>query len=130
MVEGQAEPSVGELLGALARDTGVLMRQELQLVSTEMTLKARVFARNTGLIAFGGALALAGGLALLAAAIAALHLVLPLWLSALLVGVAVTGIGYAFISKGLAALKAIDAVPTKTLHTLSADVAWAKEQVR
>ncbi len=130
MVAGQTEPSVGELLGALARDTGVLMRQELQLASTEMTLKARAFARNTGLIAFGGALALAGGLALLAAAIAALHLVLPLWLSALIIGVAVTGIGYAFISKGLTALKQIDAVPAKTLETLHADVAWAKEQVR
>jgi Putative Actinobacterial Holin-X, holin superfamily III len=130
MVEGQPEPSVGDLLSALARDTGVLMRQELQLVTTEMTLKARIFARNTGLIAFGGALALAGGLALLTACIAALHLVLPLWLSALIVGVVVTAAGYAFMMKGISALKHIDAVPAQTLSTLSADVAWAKEQVR
>ena len=130
MVEGQPEPSLGELLGALARDTGVLVRQEFQLASTEMTLKARRFARNTGLIALGGALSLAGGLALLAAAIAALSLLLPLWLAALSVGVVVAGAGYALILKGVAALKALDAVPTTTLNTLNADVAWAKEQVR
>ena len=129
-MEGRPDGSVGELLGTLARDTSALMRQELQLASTEMTLKARRAARNAGLVAFGGALALAGFLALLSAAVAALGLVLPVWLAALIVGVVVTGAGCAVLARGLTALRHIDPIPGRTLGTLSDDVAWAKEQVR
>ncbi|HEX2671176.1 MAG TPA: phage holin family protein [Polyangiaceae bacterium] len=130
MVEGQPETSVADLLGKLSRETGALVRQELRLAATEMSVKARALARNTGFIAMGGALALAGGLTLLGAGVAALHLLLPLWLSALIIGSVVTLFGAALFSKGLAALRKLDVVPTKTLETLGADVAWAKEQVR
>jgi hypothetical protein len=130
MVEAQAEPSVGELLRALARDTGVLMRQELQLASAEMTLKAKTFAHNAALVATGGALALAGGMVLLAALVAGLSTVLPVWASALIVGLAVTLCAGLLIRRGLSALKQIGPVPEVTINTLKADAAWAKEQIR
>jgi hypothetical protein len=130
IADGQQEPSVGVLLGTLARDTGVLVRQEMQLASTEMTLKARRVARNMALIAMGGGVSLVGFAALMIAAIAALHFVLPLWLSALIVGIPVMGLGYALISKPLEMLKQMDPVPERTKNTLAEDVEWAKEQVR
>ncbi|HWA71942.1 MAG TPA: phage holin family protein [Polyangiaceae bacterium] len=130
MVEANDPASVGELLGTLARDTGALMRQELKLASAEMTVKGKRLARSLGVVAAGGALSLAGFLALLAAGIAGLHAVLPLWLSALLVGLSVLGVGYALISKGLRAIADIEPLPEQTLNTLSADVAWAKEEIR
>jgi len=123
-------PSIGELLGNLARDTGTLVRQEIQLASAEMQVKARKVARNAGLIAVGGALTLAGGLALLIAAIAGLALVIPLWLAALILGVVICGGGYAFVRVGLRGLREIQMRPEQTIQTLNADVAWAKEQVR
>lgn len=124
------EPSVGELLGNLARDTGALVRQELQLATAEMYVKSKRVGRNAGLIAIGGALGLAGVLVLLAAAIAALTLVLELWLAALIVGALVCAVGFAFVSAGLSGLRRIQLRPEQTLETLNADVAWAKEQIR
>ena len=126
----QAEPSVASLLGTLARDTGVLVRQEVELASTEMTLKARRFTREAGMIAAGTAVALLGFAAMLTAGIVALEAVVPLWLSALLVGIAVTGVGYGMVSKGMSGLERLEVLPEKTIKTLQEDVEWAKEQVR
>jgi hypothetical protein len=126
----KTDPSVGELLGTLARDMGVLVRQEVRLVSAEMTLKAKSFARNTLLVVLGGALGIAGLLVLIAAAIAALDTILPLWLSALIIGVVILGVGYLFIQKGLNAIRHIDPLPEQTIETIKDDVAWAKEQAR
>ena len=130
MPEAQAEPSVGELLRALARDTGVLMRQELKLAGTEMTVKARRLALSTALVVIGGALALAGLMVLLAAAVAGLSAKFPVWASALIVGLLVMAVGGVFINRGLTALKRIDPLPNETIGTLKRDVEWAKEQVR
>ena len=124
------DPSVGELINTLAQDMGVLVRQEVRLASAEMSLKAKQLARSTSLVVLGGALGIAGLLGLVGAAIAALDTVLPLWLSALVIGLVVLGAGYAFIRKGLNAITHLDPLPEQTLETLRADVAWAKEQVR
>lgn len=129
MDDGKSEPSVGELLRALARDTSVLVRQEVQLASAEMTLKAQSFARCAGTVAFGGAMALVGLAALVFALIFGLQAWLPLWLSALLVGLVVSGAGYGFVKKGLGAIRKIDLLPEKTIGTLKDDVGWAKEQM-
>jgi len=130
MLEAQAEPSVGDLLRALARDTGVLIRQELRLAGTEMSAKAERVVHSAAVIATGGALVLAGGLALLAAAIAGLATHLPLWASALSVGLVVMAAGYLLVNRGLSAMKRIDPLPVETINTLKADAEWAKEQVR
>lgn len=130
MVDAKDPASVGDLLGTLARDTGALMRQELKLASAEMAVKGKQLVRSVAWIAAGGALSLAGFLALLAAGIAALNAVLPLWSSALLVGISVLGVGYALISKGLNAIGRIEPLPEQALSSLSANVTWAKEEVR
>ena len=127
---GKSEASVGELLSALARDTGVLVRQEVQLAATEMTLKANSAAANTALVAAGGALFHAGFLALMIAVMVGLQAVLPLWLSAVILGVVVMGAGYALVQKGLNTLRTLDAIPQETLGTLKTNVVWAKEQLR
>jgi len=124
------DASVGDLISTLARDMGVLVKQEVRLASAEMSLKAKVFARNALLLVLGGALGTAGLLALIAAAIAALDTVLPLWASALIIGLAIIFIGYAIVRKGLNAIRHLDPVPGQTVDTIRADVAWAKEQVR
>lgn len=130
MSAGKAEASVGELVGTLARDTGLLIRQELKLASTEMTLKAKAFGHNAGLVMVGGALLLAGLLALMAATIAGLVALFPLWASALLVGLVVLAVGAALVLRGYGMLRHLDPVPERTMVTIADDVAWAKEQIR
>jgi len=126
----QPERSVGELLSALAQDTSVLMRQELNLAKAEIAEKAKIAGANAALIATGGALGLAGLLALLTAVIVALSAAVPLWASALIVGVVLMVAAYGLVSRGLTALKRIEPIPERTIDTLKADAAWIKERAR
>jgi len=121
------EPSVGELFGDLSRQLGALVRQEARLAGTELRAKASNAGRELGLVAAGGALAYAGLLVLLAALVMLLDLVLPLWLSALLVGLVVAGAGYALIRRGLDALKQQDLQPRTALRSIREDVTLIKE---
>jgi hypothetical protein len=79
----------------------------------------------------GGAVAYAGFLAILAGIIIGISsLGVPWWLSALLVGLVVTGVGYFMIQKGREALKQESLAPRQTINTLKEDAEWAKEQVK
>lgn len=130
MTQRGDERSIGELFAELANETTTLVRQEILLAKTEMTEKATGAARDIGMIGAGGALAYAGLLALIAALIAGLGSFMPVWLSALIVGVVVIGVGYALIQRGLTAIKRISPMPQQTVQTLKEDKEWAKEQTR
>jgi hypothetical protein len=129
MEDSTEQRPLGELFAELARETGTLVRQEVDLARTEMTSKLKVAVKDVAMVGVGAALALAGGLALLAAAILALAMVLPLWLSALIVGAVVIAIGAGIAMAAIRSLKNIDPVPRATVETLVEDKQWLKEQV-
>ena len=125
MARSQDERSLGELFAELSRDTGVLVRKEVELATTEMTAKARTAAAHVATIAAGGALAHAGLLVLLAAFVIGLaQLGVTPWLSALIVALATMGIGYALVSKGRANLSRASLAPTQTIETLKETATW------
>lgn len=131
MTQKQADNrSLGELFAELAHETGDLVRQEVQLAKTEMTQKVTSLGKDAATIGIGAALAYAGLLALLGAVIIGLANFIPLWASALLVGLLVLGIGYMMIQSGLSAIKRIDPTPRQTIETLKEDAQWAKEQTQ
>jgi hypothetical protein len=122
--------SLGELFSELAQETTTLVRKEVQLAKTEMTQKATRVGKDVGFLAAGGAVAYAGLLAVLAGIIVLLGQVIPMWVSALLVGLVVAGVGYFLVRKGLDALKREELAPTQTIETLKEDGRWAKDQTR
>jgi hypothetical protein len=122
--------SLGELFADLSRETTTLVRQEINLATTEMTHKATRVGKDVGFLAVGGAVIYAGFLAIMAAVILILAHWLPWWLSALIVGGVIAGVGYGLVQKGLAALKQEDVAPRETLQTVKENVEWAKEQTR
>jgi len=130
MEQQREERSLGELFADLARETSTLVRQEVTLARTEMTQKATQVARDGGTIGIGGAIAYAGFLAIVAALILGLGQVLPLWLSALIVGLVVAGVGYGVIQRGVSALKRANLTPHETIETLKEDAEWAKDQTK
>jgi len=131
MIDSKDDRSLGELFADLARESSTLLRQEVQLAKTELTQNASRLGKDAASIAVGGLIAYAGLLAILAAVIIGLAAAgLPWWVSALLVGVIVAGIGYGLIQRGLTALKREDLAPRRTIETLQEDAQWAKEQVR
>jgi hypothetical protein len=123
------EPSLGELFSELSQEASTLIRQEVQLAKTEITHKATKAGREVAFMAAGGFIAYAGFLALIAAAILGVGEFLPLWLSALLIGVIVAGVGYLLLQKGLSGLKEINPAPRRTIETLKEDKEWLKQQV-
>ena len=123
-------PSVGELLGDLTAQTKKLVRQELRLASTELGEKGKQAALDGAIVAAGGTLAHAGLLVLLLAAVAGLAEFMPLWIAALIVGVAALAGGYAFVRTGLARFRGIDPKPQRTIETLRQDKLMLKEQLR
>ena len=131
MREQQDQRSLGELFGDLARDTGTLVRQEVELAKVEMTRKAARVGKDLGFLVAGGAVAYAGFLALIAAiAIGLGQLGVPWWLATLLVALVVGGIGGILVMQGLNALKRETIVPERTVQTLKEDVEWAKAQTK
>lgn len=131
MQVNKEDRSIGELFADLAKESSVLVRQEVALAKAEMTQKAGEVGKDIGFLAVGGLVLYAGLLAIIAAIIIVLGTVgVPWWLSALLVGLIVAGVGYFLVQKGLKALKRENLAPSQTIQTLKEDAEWAKEQVR
>jgi hypothetical protein len=123
------EPSLGDLFSELSRETTTLVRQEMQLAKVEMTQKATAVGKDVGFLAAGAMVAYAGFLALLAAVIIGLgQLGLPWWVSALIVGLIVAGIGGFLVMQGMNDLKNQSPVPQQTVETLREDQEWMKHQ--
>jgi hypothetical protein len=123
-------PSVGDLLGSLVKETGTLVRQEMQLASTELGQKSKSAAADIGTIAIGACVATAGALLVSFAAVFGLAAYVPMWISALVLGVVGLGVGYAFMERGIQAIRKFDPTPQRTVETLQAAATSMKEQFR
>jgi uncharacterized membrane protein YqjE len=123
--------SLGDLFSELTSELTTLVREEASLAKVELVEKGRHIATNAGLLGVGAAIVYAGFLALIAAVIAALgELGVDWWLSALLVAVVVTGVGYVLIQKGIRALRSADLAPREAAHSLREDGEMVKERLR
>ena len=103
-----ADAPIGELLSRLSGQTSRLVRDEIRLAQKEFQESARHAGVGAGLLSVAGVLLVFGSLTLIAAAVAALALVLPVWASALIIGVAL------LVIAGLAALISRDQVEQVT----------------
>lgn len=130
MQQTNDERSLGDLFGELARDMGTLVSQEMTLARTELTEKASRVGKDVAVLAAGGLVAYAGLLAIIAAAIVLIaDLGVPLWASALIVGVVVAVVGYLLVQRGISALRRQDLTPHQTIQSIKEDTQWAKEQI-
>ncbi|AFM15101.1 Protein of unknown function (DUF1469) [Mycolicibacterium chubuense NBB4] len=127
MTEARTEPSVGELMGQLSAQTSRLIRDEMRLAQKELQESAKHAGVGAGLVGAAGLLAVLGLATLIAAMVAALSLVLPVWASALIVAVAL------FAAAGIAALiskKQVQKVPppaAETMNSVKLDIDEVKE---
>lgn len=126
---GAKERSLGELFGDLTRETGNLVRKEVQLAKTEMTQKAVKIAKSLVYVVVAAVFGLGAFMALVAFLILALSVFVANWLAALLVTLLFGAMAAILALKGVAALKKVNFVPQQTIETLKEDVQWAKNQV-
>lgn len=125
------EASTAELVQRATEQVSRLVRDELALAKAELTEKARHAGVGAGL--FGGAagLALYGVGALVVAAVLLLALVMPAWLAALIVAVALfvlAGI-FALVGKGQVG-RATPPVPANAVRSVQADVETIRTAIR
>jgi hypothetical protein len=122
-------PPVG-LVASLVTATGTLVRQELVLASTELGHKAKNAAAEIVVAWLGGLLGTAGTLMVALAVVVGLAPAVPVWISALALGLLGLGVGHALVQRSFSALHAIDPVPRRTAETLQTAGASMKETVR
>lgn len=130
--------SLGQLLRSLTQEISTLMRQEVELVKTEVSEKASRAGANIGALAVGGAVAFAGALALLFAVVNGLTTLLvrvvspevAVWLAPLLVGVVLAFLGSSMIKKALAALREEGITPKRTTQSLQENKEWLQEKIK
>jgi len=127
--DGQGEErSIGELFAELSNETGMLIRQELKLARTELVQKATLAGRQLAFVAAGGLLATMGVFLLLQALVVGLSAYMALWVSALIVGLAVTAIAAGLVSKGITTLQHTELKPEQTLQSIEANKSLVQGQ--
>lgn len=123
------ERPLSELFSDLVTETSNLVRNEVALAKVEITNKASKIGKNIGSLVIGGAVAYAGVLGIGAAVIMLLGRVIPMWLSALIVGLVVVGIAWLMISKAMTELQRVDLKPEATVESVKEDAQWIKDQI-
>jgi Flp pilus assembly protein TadB len=116
MTEAKTEPSIGELMGQLSTQTSRLIRDEMRLAQKEFQESAKHAGVGAGMLGAAGVLAVLGLATLIAAAVAALSLVLPVWASAVIVAAVL------FVVAGVIALvskKQVQQVPPPAAETVN-----------
>lgn len=123
-----SKPAVSELVTRLSEQTTRLVRDEMRLARAELKEKGKHAGVGAGLFGGAGLIAFFGGATLITTIILALALLVPAWLSALIVTVAL------FIIAGIAALvgkkqvkKAAPPTPETTMDNVKRDVNEVKE---
>ena len=122
---------VKELVSELGRDTGLLVRQEIELAKVELKEYASRVSKSGAGIGAGAAIAHMGVVTILAAIVLALISagVAP-WLAAAVVGVVALVVGYLLIQGARRRLTATPSPFPRTAQATKETVQWAKEQLQ
>ena len=125
---GEDRP-VGELLSDLWTDTQTLVREEFKLASAEVESKIDQTKADVMKAALGAGALYAGVLALVAALILFVAKFVAPWVAALIVGVAVIGLGYALVRSGKD-ISARKLKPERSVEHVREDVRTLREATR
>ena len=127
--ENKVDKSLGELFSELASGLSTMFRQEILLAKAETRQAITHGIRDVLFLVMGGFILYAAFYVFLAAAVAGLSEVVPVWLSALIVGVFISIIGYALVQKGLKDLKARTFKPEQTIESIKEDEEWVRAKI-
>ncbi|MFJ8255174.1 phage holin family protein [Streptomyces sp. NPDC094466] len=122
------EPA-GMLISRASQQISDLVREEIQLARSEMTQKGKRYGKGGGLFGAAGLLGILAAQALVVTCIAALALVLPVWVAALIVtAVLAAAAGVAALTGKRQIVRAGVPAPEQTIDSVKADLAEVKEK--
>lgn len=126
----QDERSWKDIVADVVRDIENIFRNELRLAGLELKAKFKEASKAGGMLAAAGLLGFFAAACFIATAIIVLTIVLPIWLSCLIIGVLLgMGAGGAFLL-GRMALQEVDPVPQRTVETMKDNIEWVKTRAR
>jgi uncharacterized membrane protein YqjE len=119
--------STGELITQLTAQTSRLVRDEIRLAQKEFQESAKHAGIGAGLFSVAGVFAVFGVATLIAAAVAAISLVLPVWAAALIVGVVLLAAGGIAALIGKRQVQEASPVPQQTVANVKEDIQEVKD---
>jgi hypothetical protein len=123
--------SLAELTRDLSQDISALVRSEIDLARAEVAARMAGIARGGALVAVAAVFALILVECLVAAAIAALSLVVDVWIAALIVAAVAAVIAIVLGAFGTRALRqAGPPLPTDTVESVKEDIAWVEARAK
>ena len=122
--------SLGDLFGELSNEFRLLVQQEIALAKVEISEKLSLLRRDVAYIVGGATIAFVAFQVFMAMLIIVLALIIPLWLSALLVGLVLAGVAYGFISKGLKGIDEHSIKPDVTIESIKEDKEWISNEIK
>jgi uncharacterized membrane protein YqjE len=130
MRNGAADPqaSIGSLFRELSRDISTLVRSEVALAKVELKETATALGGAAAMIGAALFLALFGLGFLLVTAVLALSMVIPAWLSSLIIALLLLAVAAVLALSGKKKLQTVNFVPTETIESVKADVESIKSE--
>jgi uncharacterized membrane protein YqjE len=124
-----ANASTAELVNRMTGQVSQLIRDELKLAQVELTEKGKKAGIGVGMFGGAGVVALYGVGALIATGIAALQLVMPVWLAALIVAVVLFLVAGVLALSGKKQVKqATPPLPSEAVDGVKRDIETVKER--
>ena len=124
----EAPRPLREIVQDILRDIGRIIQAEIRLAKNELSEKARKAGMAAGFLGAAAVTGLLSAACLVTTCIAALTLVMPLWLAALIMGILLGFAAAGAFAVGRTRLSQIDPRPEQTMQTLEDNVEWAKQR--
>jgi Flp pilus assembly protein TadB len=128
MANTYPERSTGDILQNVVADVGDIVRGEIRLAKAEIRQKAGKAGKAGGMLGGAAICGLFAAACLVVTCIAALALVMGVWLAALIMFVLLGGAGAGLYAVGRERLRRIEPVPEITVQTAKDTLQWAKHR--
>lgn len=122
--------STGEIVQAVVRDFGDVVRAEVRLARAELSEKAGRAGKAAGSLGAAAVTGLLGGMCLVATCIAGLATAMPLWLASFIMTVALLIAAGSLYAVGRSKLREVNPTPERTVQSVKDDIEWAKHHAR
>jgi uncharacterized membrane protein YqjE len=124
-----APEGLGPLIRGIMQDLQEMLRDEIQLGKAELKEDAGTIGRAGGMLGAASLFSLVGFIFIMLALVYLLSKVLPNWLAAGIVGLALAITGAILGLLGKDQLSTANLKPEQTIESLKEDKAWAQEQI-
>lgn len=130
VTDGRGHRSTAEIIQDIINQIGEIVRSEIALARMEIREKAIRAGKAGGLLAGGLAVLAVSGLLVVVTCVAALALVMPVWLASLIMAVILLAAGGFMAIVGRQRLKEVDPKPRAAVDSVKEDVEWLKRSMK